>query len=113
MQTKISGIAGTIAALAMLWVASAPVVRADQAPAVPAAAERLAEAIRFQTITSKPLGRYKEETEQEYLQISLNGTLISRYSRDKDPNHSGRTGDKHSFLLPVILIRNSTFVFSE
>jgi carboxypeptidase PM20D1 len=116
MQTKISGIAGTIAALAMLWVASAPVVRADQAPAVPAAAERLAEAIRFQTITWGDAERLDREVflsfhaflERSYPRVhaSLQREFVSEYSLlytwpGEDPSRKPVLLTDHFDVVPV------------
>ena len=61
MRSKISGIRGALAALAVLGVASALAARAEEVPAVPGAAERLAEAIRFQTISWEEEGRLDRE----------------------------------------------------
>lgn len=90
MRTTISGIGGMLAALAMLWVASIPLARADQGPAVPAAAERLSEALRFQTITWGDARRLDRETflafhaflERSYprLHASLEREIVSEYS---------------------------------
>jgi carboxypeptidase PM20D1 len=116
MRTKISGIGGTLAALAMLWVAFAPVVSADQAPAVPAAAERLAEAIRFQTITWGDAERLDREEflafhaflERSYprAHASLQREIVSEYSLlytwpGEDPSRKPVLLTDHFDVVPV------------
>ncbi len=116
MRTKISGIGGTLAALAVLWVAFVPVARADQAPAVPAAAERLSEAIRFQTITWGDPEQLDHEVflafqaflERSYPRVyaSLRREVVSEYSllytwQGEDPSRKPVLLTDHFDVVPV------------
>jgi carboxypeptidase PM20D1 len=87
MRTKISRILGVLAALA---VTSAAAASAEEAPSFPWAAERLAEAIRFQTISWEEAGGLDREAflafrafvERSYPRVhaSLRPEVVNEYS---------------------------------
>ncbi len=90
MRARISRIGGALAALAMIWVAFSPARGAETTPAVPAAAERLSEALRLQTIAWGDPERLDREVflafhaflERSYPRVhaSLERELVSEYS---------------------------------
>ena len=103
MRTEIAGIRGALAALILLGVASVPTATAEEVPTVPGAAERLAEAIRFQTISWEEEGRLDRETflafhvflERSFPRVhaSLRREIVKEYSllytwTGKDPSRN-------------------------
>ncbi len=116
MRTEISGIRGAFAALILLAVAFIPTARAEEVPTVPAAAERLAEAIRFQTISWEEEGRLDRETflafhtflERSFPRVhtSLRLEIVNEYSllytwTGTDPSRKPILLTDHFDVVPV------------
>ena len=116
MRTEISGIRGALAALILLGVASIPTARAEEVPTVPGAAERLAEAIRFQTISWEEEGRLDRETflafhvflERSFPRVhaSLRREIVNEYSllytwAGTDPSRKPILLTDHFDVVPV------------
>jgi carboxypeptidase PM20D1 len=116
MRTKISGIRGVLAALVVLGVACVPAAGAEEAPTFPAAAERLAEAIRFQTISWEEADRLDREAflafhaflERSFPQVhaSLRREVVNEYSllytwMGEDPSRKPILLTDHFDVVPV------------
>ena len=116
MRTTISRVWGALAALAVLGAASVPAAPAGDAPTVPAAAERLAEAIRFPTISWEETDRFDREAflrfhaflERSFPRVhrSLRREVVNEYSllytwQGEDPNQKPILLTDHFDVVPV------------
>ncbi len=116
MRTTISRIRRGLAALIAMGMAFVPTVGADEAPTFPGAAERLAEAIRFQTVSWEEEGRLDRETflafhtflERSFPRVhaSLQRELVNEYSLlytwpGSDPDLNPVLFTDHYDVVPV------------
>ena len=116
MRIEIPGLPGALAALILLGVASVPTARAEEGLTVPGAAERLAEAIRFQTISWEEEGRLDRETflafhvflERSFPRVhaSLRREIVNEYSllytwTGTDPSRKPILLTDHFDVVPV------------
>jgi carboxypeptidase PM20D1 len=117
MRTEISGVRRTLAALSVLVLASVLAAGAEEAPTVPAAAERLAEAIRFRTISWGDAERLDREAFLGFhaflarsfprVHASLRREVVNEYSLlytwpGEDPSRKPILLTDHFDVVPVV-----------